>query len=186
MKSDSFQHNIWIVWLLSTWNVKRDSSPHSSLRQIEKVNSLHVKCDEWLLCTGSGSSPHKMVYSPHQMWRVTPHDSSAYSMLSDSSVRQIWRVAPIHNKCEEWLLSTPKVKSDYSLWQIWRVILNKMSDYSPHQIWSDYSPHQIWRVTPLYVKFEEWRQMWRVTFSISNVKSYSCLRQTWKGTPLHL
>jgi hypothetical protein len=108
-------------WLLSTWNVKNDSSLHSPLWQIWRVlvstsyvksdssllwvtplhiraSPLHIKCEEWLIST----SYVKSDSSPHQMWRVTPlHIKS--------------EVTPLDGKFEELLLSTSILKSDLYL-----------------------------------------------------------------------
>jgi hypothetical protein len=166
---------MWRVTPHQMWSV----TPH----KMWSATPLHMKCEEcyrkfekWFLSTTnvkSDSSPNvyvKMVSSRYDMWKVTP----------------------LHIKCEEWLHSTSIVKCDYSLWQMWRVTQNMMSDYSPHQIWRVTSLHIKCEEWLLYGKFEEW------LLSTSNVKSDSFLRRVtsnfksssqylmWREAPLHI
>jgi uncharacterized protein with PIN domain len=126
VKRDSSSYQMWRVWLLSTWNVKGDSFPQQMWSVTPllmwRETPLNFRCEECLLSTGSDSSLHKSVSSPHQMWRVTPP-------------HRMWWVTPLHIRLEESLLSTTNEKSECSLRPYWRV--------TP----SDSSPLQMWRVT---------------------------------------
>jgi hypothetical protein len=180
---------------------------------------FHIYCEEWLLSTSNV--------------KVTPLYGKFEDVLSDSYPHQMRRASPLHIKCEKWLFSTSNVKSDPSPRQMWRVtplhikseeLLLSMANlkfllYTSNvksdlflrrvtsNVKSDSSPHQRWRVTPHYIKCEQWLLsilMWRViplyivceerllstsnlkSDSISNVKIYSSPHQMWTVTPLHL
>jgi hypothetical protein len=126
----------------------------------------------WQMPKLAGKCPVTDCYYEH----CTPH--------------QIWKVSPLHVKCEEWLLSTSNVKSYASIRQIWSSSSpHKMervtSPYGkfvsnpqqmrkltpPHKFWRETPPHQMWRVTPLHIKCEEW------LLSMSKVKCDYSLRQ---------
>jgi hypothetical protein len=166
------------------------------------VTPLHIKCEEWLHIKCEVWLHIKCEVSISNVKSATEWLLSKTNVKSDSSPNvyvkmvssryDMWKVTPLHIKCEEWLHSTSIVKSDYSLWQIWRVTQSMMSDYSPHQIWRVTSHHTKCKEWLLYGKVEEW------LLSTSYAKSDSFLRRVtsnfksssphlkWREAPLHI
>jgi hypothetical protein len=176
LKSDSSPHQMWSVVLLATSNVKIDSSPHLMWRvtphQMWKVIPLHIKCEKWSLST----SKVKSNSSLRQTWRMTHHHVKGEEWLLYIECEE-WRnkksrVTPLHIRCEVTLFSTANMKGDSS----------------PRQ-----DPSQ-WRVIPLHIKSplhtncgewlfskcEEW-----LLFT-SYVKSDSSPCEMRRVTPLHI
>jgi hypothetical protein len=118
----------------------------------------HIKYEEWILSTLNVKSD----YSLRQFWRVTPLHTK---MLRVTPLHKTWRVILLHAKCEEWLLSTG---SDSSI---------KECLLSTSNVKSDYSPSHMWWVPILHIRCEKW------LLSTTNVKSECSLRLNWRVTP---